>query len=136
MEGVAGIMIAVFVLIGVVRCVCLCGSSRENHLLIVTRVGFWSTHLSFVSFRAMQQVYRMTVWLARQLLTRAETAILDVDGNPHYARPARAPDAAGAVPQENLNMRERVTRWLAERAVALDPRRLFGPEGQERAELA
>lgn len=86
--------------------------------------------------RAMQQVYKMTVWLARQLLTRAETAILDVDGNPHYARPAQAPDAAGAVPQENLNMRERVTRWLAERAVALDPRRLFGPAGQERAELA
>jgi len=103
-EGAAGIVIAMFVLIGVVR--------------------------------AMQQVYKMTVWLARQLLTRAETAILDLDGNPHYARPARAPDAADAVPQENLNMRERVTRWLAERAVALDPRRLFGPAGQERAGLA
>lgn len=78
----------------------------------------------------------MTVWLARQLLTRAETAILDVDGNPHYARP-RAPNAAdegaaagAAVPREDLNMREQVTRWLAERAVALDPRRLFGFEGQ------
>lgn len=88
----------------------------------------------------MQQVYKLTVWLARQLLTRAETAILDVDGNPHYARPARAPDAAAnggagagaaaAVPEENLNVREQVTRWLAERAVALDPRRLFGLEGQ------
>lgn len=71
----------------------------------------------------------MTVWLAKILLTRAETAILDVDGNPHYARPAQPPAAAAPgdeVPVENLNLREQATRWLAERAVVLDPTRLFG----------
>ncbi|KAF8309766.1 hypothetical protein DL93DRAFT_2085310 [Clavulina sp. PMI_390] len=96
-EALAGLMIALFVMIGIIR--------------------------------AMQQIYKITVLLARTLLTRFEVAILDVDGNPHYPQRHNPPAAnqqqqqQPEVPPENLPWRERMTRWVAERAMVLEPLR-------------
>jgi hypothetical protein len=70
-------------------------------------------------YRTVYQVYQATNWLAHVLLSRFETAILDVDGNPHYARNDYR------YRHDSPTLREHVIRWTAERAVRLDPRRMI-----------
>jgi len=69
-------------------------------------------------FRAVLQVYRMTAYLARFILTRAETAILDVDGTPHRT-PGTEDDGAPLMEK----IRRAVVEYALETAAAWDPRR-------------
>lgn len=112
LDGIAAVMIAVFVAVGVARSVTRLGSKSS-----VKQLNPPCCH------RTIFQVYQATAWLAHFMLSRFETAILDVDGRPHYARNDYRYRDADA--DENLTMRELAVRWAAETAVRWDPRRLW-----------
>lgn len=110
-EGLGVVVIVVFVLIGAARCV-------QAHDIQFWRSYAWNCFIRLS--RAVMQVYKLTNTLAKMILSRAELAILDVEGKAHLPHSlAREHDDAGLWEKA----KREVIKWVADTVHAWDPRR-------------